>query len=108
MCAEYKSVKSNPRLLFHFGVSLPKEPPQDDLYPLSLAPFVRNSRRDVTQRECVSAAFGLIPSWSNDKKSARHCYNARTETVATKPSFRDAWRKAHFGIIPCEAFYEPK
>ncbi|MBC7984843.1 MAG: SOS response-associated peptidase family protein [Candidatus Obscuribacterales bacterium] len=106
MCAEYKSVKSNPKLLFHFGVQYPTAPPQDDSYPLSLAPFIRNARRSDAP-ECVAAGFGLIPSWAKDKKSARHCYNARTETVATKPSFRDAWRKAHFGIIPCEAFYEP-
>lgn len=34
-------------------------------------------------------------------------YNARTETVAEKPSFRDAWKKAHHCIIPAEAIFEP-
>ncbi len=88
MCAKYRSVKGNPRLLFHFGVEFPSTPPQGDLYPLSLAPFIRNARRSDV-KECVAAGFGLIPSWSKDKKSARHYYNARTDTVATKPSF---WR----------------
>ena len=38
---------------------------------------------------------------------ARHTYNARSETVATKPSFRDAWRQARHCIIPAMSIYEP-
>lgn len=34
-------------------------------------------------------------------------YNARSEAVEEKPSFRDAWRLARHCIIPVEAFYEP-
>jgi putative SOS response-associated peptidase YedK len=37
----------------------------------------------------------------------RRCYNARTETVATKPSFRDAWRRGQRCIIPADVFFEP-
>ena len=51
--------------------------------------------------------FGLIPHWSQDTKIVKHTYNARNETVAEKPSFRDAWRKGHRCIIPAEAFFEP-
>ena len=38
---------------------------------------------------------------------ARRTYNARSETVATKPSYRDAWRVGRRCIIPAEAFFEP-
>jgi putative SOS response-associated peptidase YedK len=37
----------------------------------------------------------------------RQTYNARSETVAEKPSFRSAWRKRQFCLIPVQAFYEP-
>ena len=53
------------------------------------------------------ACLGLVPHWSQDTKITRLTYNARSETVAEKPSFRDAWRKALHCIILAEAFFEP-
>lgn len=61
----------------------------------------------VPTREGLLGSFGLIPAWSRDAKIARHTYNARSETVAEKPSFRDAWRRAQHCIIPVDAFFEP-
>jgi putative SOS response-associated peptidase YedK len=49
----------------------------------------------------------MIPHWSKDDKISRHTYNARSETVMEKPSFRDAWRRSHHCIIPVAGFYEP-
>jgi putative SOS response-associated peptidase YedK len=54
-----------------------------------------------------SGSFGLIPGWSKDDKIARRTYNARSETVASKPSFRNAWRHGQHCIIPAAAVYEP-
>ncbi len=51
--------------------------------------------------------WGLIPSWSKDPAIANKLINARGETVAEKPSFRDAWKKAQHCIIPAQAIYEP-
>mgnify|MGYP003587474322 FL=1 len=58
-------------------------------------------------REGLVGRFGLIPHWARDDKIARHTYNARSETVHEKPSFRDAWRHGQHAIIPIQAFYEP-
>ena len=49
----------------------------------------------------------MIPHWAKDPSLAKKTYNARSETVATKPSYRDAWRLGRRCIIPAEAFYEP-
>jgi putative SOS response-associated peptidase YedK len=57
--------------------------------------------------EPVAARFGLLPGWARDDKLMRHTYNARSETVAEKPSFRNAWRRRQFCLIPVQAFYEP-
>jgi putative SOS response-associated peptidase YedK len=57
--------------------------------------------------ELVTGSFGLIPGWSKDTKIARRTYNARSETAAQKPSFRNAWKRAQHCIIPAAAIYEP-
>ena len=56
---------------------------------------------------CGLARFGLIPSWAKDDKIGRHTYNARSETVAEKPSYRAAWRQRHYGLVLVDDFYEP-
>jgi putative SOS response-associated peptidase YedK len=40
-------------------------------------------------------------------KTTRFTYNARSETAASKPSFRDAWKHAQHCVIPAEVIYEP-
>lgn len=50
--------------------------------------------------------FGMAPHW-DDHKFAPQTYNARTETVASKPSFRNAWKRKQFCIIPAANFFEP-
>ena len=61
----------------------------------------------VPALEAASGAFGLLPHWAKDRTLGRHTYNARCETVATKPSFRDAWARSQHCIIPADAFFEP-
>ncbi|MCH2171121.1 SOS response-associated peptidase [Myxococcota bacterium] len=49
--------------------------------------------------------WGLIPSWAKDARIASHCFNARAETVAEKPAFRDSFRYRRC-LIPADGFYE--
>jgi putative SOS response-associated peptidase YedK len=62
---------------------------------------------DGRTREMLIGSFGLIPHWAQDTKIARNTFNARSETAAQKPSFRDAWKIGRRCIIPAEAIYEP-
>lgn len=107
MCANYKTTQLLP-LRQHFG--LPLDPADDDglseLYPGKVAPFVRLSR-ETGQMECKRGGFGMMPSWAKPVLY-RKTYNARTESVAKKPSFRSAWKNAQHCIIPAEWIYEPK
>ena len=49
--------------------------------------------------------WGLIPAWAADSTGAARSINARAETAASKPSFRDPLRKQRC-LIPADAFYE--
>lgn len=49
--------------------------------------------------------WGLLPAWAKDPKSASRCFNARGETVATKPTFRHAFRRRRL-LVPVDGFFE--
>ena len=51
--------------------------------------------------------WGLIPSWSKDPAIGSRMINARGETVATKPSFRAAFKRRRC-LIPADGLYEWK
>lgn len=111
MCSHYEAPTSQ-QLLDAFGVA-PDGPTQTELWPGYMGPFIRLPHDEdpddeaAPEFEAVSGMFGLLPFWAKDTKLARRTYNARSETVATKPSFRSAWREAQHCIIPARAFYEP-
>lgn len=56
------------------------------------------------ERLLQSATWGLLPHWAKDPAMVRPI-NARAETVAAKPMFRDAFRKARC-LLPIDGFYE--
>jgi len=49
--------------------------------------------------------WGLVPPWADDPSKGPRLINARSETVATKPSFRDAFRSGRC-LVPADGFYE--
>nr|WP_282961321.1 SOS response-associated peptidase family protein [Janthinobacterium lividum] len=78
-----------------------------EAWPGYIAPILlRASNKDPSELEVAPAMFGMVPHWA-DHKLARQTYNARTETVASKPSFRSAWNRKQFCIIPAANFFEP-
>ncbi len=116
MCSHYQAENSRKKLE-RMGVKLPPDwmPPPGGMhiYPTQLAPIIRRPpERDsgddaVPDMELVPAHFGLLPGFAKDLEYGRHTYNARTETVREKPSFKHAWAKARHCIIPAAAIYEP-
>ena len=116
MCSHFQAVKDAERLERHFGVA-PFETidlaTKTDMWPGYLGTFIRSHPHAGVGDEAVPAAehllglFGLVPHWADSTKLTKSTFNARSETAAEKPSFRDAWKKAQHCIIPAEAIYEP-
>ena len=113
MCSHYQAVKNNAQFERHFGLLPPAVAQPADVWPGYLGSFIRpHPHADagdeaVPALEAASGAFGLWPHWAKDRTLGRHTYNARTETVAEKPSFRDAWARSQHCIIPEDLIYEP-
>ena len=113
MCSHYQAVKDRERYKRQFGVAPPDEAGKVDLWPGYVGSFIRRHPQAdvgdeaVPEREALPGLFGLVPHWSLDTKITKHTYNARSETAGTKPSFREAWKRAQHCIIPADAFFEP-
>lgn len=105
MCSNYIPA-SKKNLREHFQVTPPDNEFKPESYPGYLSPIIRLDPDDSSRMECVPACFGMVPAWA-DMKLAKHTYNARSETVASKPTFRHAYKKRQFAIVPADAFFEP-
>lgn len=104
MCANFRPIAPD---LFskHFGIAPPATPYEAETWPGYAAPIIRADGDGG--RACQLARFGLIPYWAQDAAIGRKTYNARSETVAERPSFRHAWRRGQFCLVPMAAFFEP-
>lgn len=116
MCAHYQSLRDPAAWKQGFGLA-PPEGGRDDVWPSYPAAFIRHPQPVQPLHACgqspdpaaeaLIGRFGLVPHWARDEAVGRHTYNARSETVASKPSFRDAWRLGRRCVVPAEAIYEP-
>jgi putative SOS response-associated peptidase YedK len=106
MCSNYKPVTLQDRLLAHFGVARPEDAEPPELtYAGRTAPFiVREEQREALA--CHLGLYGLLPDWAPNLAFGRRTYNCRSETMRSKPSFRDAWFAGRRCVIPVEMLFE--
>ena len=107
MCSNFEPIKrdKNNWVKSNFDCDLPDSPWRAEAYPTYPAPFIY---LDNGKPRCELAQFGLVPHWAEDKKKyGLRTYNARSETVHEKPSYRKAWSERRFGLVIMESFYEP-
>lgn len=76
--------------------------PQYNIAPGADIPVITGpaGRRDISLMR-----WGLIPHWAKDHKISYKMFNARAETVAQKPAFRDAFRYRRC-LVPASGFFE--
>ncbi len=113
MCSHYQAIQERERFFRLFGIYPPDPEGKYDMWPGYTGVLVRrpahpDAGNAVTPAaEAVPGQFGLLPHWTKDTRLARSTFNARSETVHEKPSFRDAWRRRQHCIIGVDALFEP-
>lgn len=51
-------------------------------------------------------SWSLIPAWAKESRLKFATFNARAETITSKPAFRQAWAKSQRCIVPASAYSE--
>lgn len=90
--------------LFHLG-EVPELTPRFNVAPTQRVAVVVAPEPD--RRKLVGMRWGLVPSWAKDVKIGARMINARSETVATKPAFRSAFKRRRC-LVVADGFYEWK
>ena len=102
MCGRYTLAAHADELVETFGVPPPEFDfgPRYNIAPSQQAPVVAEDRRG---RRIGLLTWGLVPGWADEPGSG--IINARAESVADKPSFRDAFERRRC-LVPADGFYE--
>ena len=107
MCGRFARKSTQDLLTEWFGVELEDMPwfaPSYNVAPQSVQPIVRSNRASGG-REFALLRWGLVPFWAKDAKFGYSTINARAEEAASKPAFREAFKKRRC-LVPADAFYE--
>jgi putative SOS response-associated peptidase YedK len=78
--------------------------PRYNIAPTQPVPVIRQHPKERV-RQISTMHWGLIPHWAKDPAIAMSTINAKSETAATKPAFRDPL-KLRRCLIPSDGFYE--
>lgn len=105
MCGRFTLRSNAHQVAEEFGLAtfVPDLTPRYNVAPSQHVFIVRLN--DEHQRFLASVRWGLVPAWADDVKIGYKLINARCDTVATKPSFRQAFKKRRC-LVVADGFYE--
>jgi putative SOS response-associated peptidase YedK len=107
MCGRFTlttSVRDLATLFDALEVDLPAVEPHYNIPPSAQVLAVRQLA-DHERRQLVPLHWGLIPKWAKDPAIGNRLINARSESAADKPSFRDAVRRRRC-LVLADGFFE--
>lgn len=111
MCGRFTLRTPAPKLMELFRTpEFPSLFPRYNIAPTQRVLIVRvnpqpQSIHASLSHEAVLARWGLIPFWAKDQSIGNRMINARSETVAEKPAFRQACQKRRC-LVPADGFFE--
>jgi putative SOS response-associated peptidase YedK len=104
MCGRYHLKADVKWLVDRFQLKkMPTFSGNEDVRPTNEVPIVVLDANG--EPDCMLAQWGLIPFWSKDPKMVKATFNARCETVAKLPSFREAYKRRHC-VVPVSSYFE--
>lgn len=104
MCGRYSLSQASDVIAATFDLAdVPSVGPRYNIAPTQPVAVVRADQ--AIDREFTYLHWGLIPSWSKDPAIGARLINARSETVAEKPSFRAAFKRRRC-LLVADGFYE--
>lgn len=105
MCGRYTLSAPGEVIEELFDVTPPAElDPRYNIAPTQESAVVR-AREEGDGRRCDLLRWGLVPFWADDPGIGNRLINARSETAAKKPAFRNAFKK-HRCLVLADGFYE--
>ena len=106
MCGRYRLSRRKQIIEGHFDSVSGEEDwsPRYNVAPTQPVPIIRQNPKEP-RRDLSLVRWGLIPSWAKDASGSAAMINARAESAAIKPAFRDAL-KLRRCLIPADGFYE--
>jgi putative SOS response-associated peptidase YedK len=106
MCGRYTLSVPLSNLIDTFDISPPEFDyvPRFNIAPTQVVPIIA---QDGEGRRMGRLRWGLVPFWAKDPGIGNRMINARSETVAEKPAFRNAFRKRRC-LVPADGFFEWK
>jgi putative SOS response-associated peptidase YedK len=107
MCGRYRQARDPREVAEFFGTvnPFPNTPPRWNIAPTQDALVVRR-HPETGARHLDALRWGLVPHWAKDPSIGAHMINARAETVAERPGFRDAFARGRRCLVPADGFYE--
>ena len=105
MCGRYTLSAPGDVVAEAFGLAeAPDLAPRYNIAPSQRVPIVR-AAANAAGRELALVRWGLVPSWAREAAIGNRLINARAETLAEKPAFRDALRRRRC-LVVADGFYE--
>lgn len=105
MCGRFVQSQAAEKYAEFLGVHEIKVDPLTPSYNVAPTDYVYAVAEHDGERLLGSFRWGLLPFWAKDKKMAARNINARSETAATKASFKESLAKRRC-LIPADGFYE--
>ncbi|MCR9141222.1 MAG: SOS response-associated peptidase [bacterium] len=107
MCGRFALAASPEQLARQFELPLlpPALKPRYNIAPTQPVAVIRIDATAERRRELGVTQWGLVPEWAKDPSIGSRMINARSETLAEKPSFRSAYKRRRC-LIPASGFFE--